>query len=237
MIASEVASMMYALAIMSFDAKYGLSYQMDANAHARSNPFFESTMLLWYAHSRVLSAYNKVKFSDFDQLNRNQLAIYFEMMKGHPNSKQLVEEILEGPVPVIEACSDASQSPFHSRIANSLTAILDEINPDKFSIVNEFHGLGGFFPVDIAVFDGSKPISFIEVDGAFHYTSNNYGFKLLKRVDLLKEHLYRLQFPQVPIHRVTMTMTRKYGVKQVTYDLAMGILRSAGIDVSMLDVE
>lgn len=99
------------------------------------------------------------------------------------------------------------------------------INKHDFVCVNEFAGLALAFPVDVAVFRGGNLRALVEIDGDFHYTANGDGQRVLHRVDQLKEHLYRLRYPDVPFFRVRTDQVRYMGLEGACTELALKILK------------
>jgi hypothetical protein len=71
---------------------------------------------------------------------------------------------------------------------------------DKYEIVNHYDGIKkGLFPIDIAIKKNSKVIEFVEVDGPLDYRiDKESGSIKLRRSRLLKEFLYRYDYPDIP---------------------------------------
>eukprot|EP01031_Cornospumella_fuschlensis_P027911 gene27911-33707_t len=260
MTAQEVANTMYSLAVLSFDSNYSYSYQHLSPSSNPPSPAekaqFDSTMLLYYAHSKVMEAFKThLQLSKYygnstasqplspnstpntylnmsissEPINLSQFAIYFNTMYAHEHTTQLVREILGDHIPTIRIQACNTPSALHTSIYQELSTVL---NDGRYVMVNEFQGLGGIFPIDIAVCvkgpaggsdaDGCElnPLAFIEVDGPTHYTfTPRKPYISLHRVDLLKEHLYAQRYPGVPLYRVTGGSVRKQGVKKVVQDL------------------
>lgn len=122
---AELCTMMHSLAVLTFDVDYSRGYSdlSIVQQAAVNGSDAESTMLLYFAHGRLLSAYRSLladclqPIDDGNQRRSNnnnagvlechllldeltikqwtQLAIYFTMMTTvHPNSKQLTYDIL-----------------------------------------------------------------------------------------------------------------------------------------------
>jgi len=73
-----------------------------------------------------------------------------------------------------------------------------EISPG-YSVQHEFAGFGGVFSVDSGVYLDDKLVAFVEIDGEFHYRQFD---RQLCRKDQMKEYLYRLKFPGIPLYRI-----------------------------------
>jgi len=112
----------------------------------------------------------------------------------------------------------------------------------KYSLQNEFNGLGGVFPVDVGVFYEETLVAFVEIDGEFHYkfegqTEDNDGWSSgepkdtsrwggamqLRRKDRLKEFCYRAKYPRVPLFRVRTDQCHQLGFGAVGQALATWI--------------
>jgi len=102
----------------------------------------------------------------------------------------------------------------------------DSTSSSLFRIENEFSGLHAVFPIDAAVYRGDRLLAFLEVDGETHFTYDIRGQKQLRRIDKLKMFLYRNRFPSIPIYRVNVEDSNKYGVDAVCRELAMSIYQS-----------
>jgi hypothetical protein len=103
-------------------------------------------------------------------------------------------------------------SPAHWKLYQQLQKDLSKKGKEdgnKYEIINEYEGIrGGLFPVDITIKKNDKIIGFIEVDGSYHYRiDKETGKKKLRRVDQLKEFLYRHHYPNVSFTRIAETIT------------------------------
>jgi hypothetical protein len=265
----EIANVMYALSILSFDCDYSVSYELTSNPSSQQAPAahtteaFDSSMLLYYAHSKVLQAFKNLQIygqnTDPDQLqvlvdtgehsgdliessmdqsiqdniatssqairqqmHSNQFAIYFAFMQSQENTKCLALEVL-GTMPKIQARSDLTFSNLQELVNHELHAQLSNLD-SNYVLLDEFQGLDGIFPMDIAVFHHSKPVAFLEVDGISHYRKRDRTQgSCLKRTELLKEHLYRSRYEDVPVYRVSGAQVRRQGAATLMHELAAKI--------------
>lgn len=128
-------------------------------------------------------------------------------------------------------------------------------DPDRFAVINEYYGLRWTpederttvpdYAVDVAVFSGEErqqPLAFIEINGPHHYVqvksaqSTSSSTKStdtvppvmkLRREDVVKEHFYRLVYPDVPLLRISAIDPRpRY---QIVEEIVDAILRREAI--------
>lgn len=118
----------------------------------------------------------------------------------------------------------------------------NSMSSGRYSLQNEFNGLGGVFPVDVGVYFQETLVAFVEIDGEFHYkfegqTEDNDGWSegepkdtsrwggamQLRRKDRLKEFCYRAKYPQVPLFRVRTDQCHQLGFGAVGQALATWI--------------
>ena len=102
-------------------------------------------------------------------------------------------------------------SSLHLSVATQLQLSL-KAKSKSYRVENEFSGLTtGVFPVDSVVYFDDKIVAFVEFDGKQHYTADG---RELMRVDKLKEHLYSVAYPDVPVIRVKNTDADKMGLDE-----------------------
>ena len=102
---------------------------------------------------------------------------------------------------------------------------------------NEFNGLNGVFPVDVAIYYREQLVAFVEVDGEFHYKfdieaqdqavpkwmrENNPT--LLRRKNTLKEFCYRKTYPHLPLYRIRSDQCETVGFPMAGEALAKWII-------------
>ena len=140
----------------------------------------------------------------------------------------------------VQACSESEQqllaantsdyssssSGSSSSSSSSSSGSRSSSSSSEFRIENEFPGLHAVFPIDAAVYREDRLIAFLEVDGDTHFTYDMRGQKQLRRIDMLKMFLYRNRFPSIPIYRINVEDSNKYGMDAVCRDLAMSIYQS-----------
>ena len=123
----------------------------------------------------------------------------------------------------VQACTESEQQLLATNTSDCSSS---SSSSSEFRIENEFPGLHAVFPIDAAVYRGDRLIAFLEVDGDTHFTYDMRGQKQLRRIDMLKMFLYRNRFPSIPIYRINVEDSNKYGMDAVCRDLAMSIYQS-----------
>ena len=101
-------------------------------------------------------------------------------------------------------------------LGKSSTATNKSISTSKFTIKDEFYGLGKILPIDIAVYCNDEIIAFVEVDGEHH--------KNRVREDKLKEYLYNKKYQNVSLYRIDIDEIKSIGEKEATKIIAKKIL-------------
>lgn len=200
---------MYGLAVLSFDSDYSLPYDNLDPAILTQYDNFESTLLLWYVHSKLISRFPLLSLDKCDAQTKVKIAIYFQFLQSHPNTNRLVMEILQ-KFPELDLSKNelGYTSSIHLQISNVLQEELNKVQEGTFLVKNEFDGLQGVFPMDIAVFSENMPIAFVEVDGNFHYQIPS-KLDELRRKDRLKEMIYMNKFPNVKFYRIPLHKSMK----------------------------
>ena len=108
----------------------------------------------------------------------------------------------------------------HKKCSYYLFQFLNEntsISTSKFTIKDEFYGLGKILPIDIAVYCNDEIIAFVEVDGKYH--------KNKVREDTLKEYLYNKKYQNVSLYRIDIDEIKSIGEKQATKKIAEKIFK------------
>lgn len=87
----ETANVMYSLALMTFDAPYGVHADDDTVES-------KSLAALWAIHRLMLNNFSEIDPADYNKENYDQYGMYFEMMRVIPGGNELVMEAV-GRVP------------------------------------------------------------------------------------------------------------------------------------------
>eukprot|EP01041_Mallomonas_annulata_P011850 gene11850-24840_t len=194
----EIANVMYSLALLTFDY-----------------PINKKTDKLWKLHKSLLRMFKRIRYEVYDQENYDQFGMYFAFLNSLPGGPELIQEVfhenvqVSGPAPNIP-------SRLHAKAVHAMLQNL-HYHSKQYSIMNEFSGLNGIFPVDAAVFLNDELVAFVEIDGEFHY--KQIGQKL-KRKDKLKEHLYYKKYPKIPIFRIRSDQCSAIGIERSGQELA-----------------
>ena len=96
-----------------------------------------------------------------------------------------------------------------------------KLQSGRYKLINEFSGLQSVFPIDTAVFCGDELVAFIEIDGITH---EKHTDERLGRKDMLKEKLYSLKYPNVPLLRISTAHIDVVGYKRAGETLANDVL-------------
>eukprot|EP00981_Chlorochromonas_danica_P007455 scaffold1754_cov180-Ochromonas_danica.AAC.11 len=213
----ELANIMYAFALMTYDCDY--DYSTTSTTTTTTSTITSTTnlvdtvkrekmSLLWTFHHVMLEKFSKLELAEYNQENYDQFSIYFEFLSVLPGGRRR-----SGPAGNVP-------SRLHAMTANALEEALIQFS-SKFSIFNEFSGLGGVFPIDVAIYYDDKLFAFVEVDGDFHYGPDQQ----LQRKDRLKEFIYNMRYPDVPLYRIRFDQIHSLGAEQAGKALAMWITR------------
>ena len=98
---------------------------------------------------------------------------------------------------------------------------------DGYSLQNEYNGMEGVLVVDAGVYFRDKLVAFVEVDGETHY--KQYWYKKeheaqqLRRKDQMKEFLYHVRYPHIPLFRVRLDQVSTLGFDRMSFALAAWI--------------
>jgi len=121
----------------------------------------------------------------------------------------------------VNAMIESLNAPYHAHEHMNLRG--NEKSP--FTLLNEFTGLHGVFPVDAAVYYKDELICLIEIDGEFHYKQLG---QTLRRKDNLKEFLYRIHYPDLPLFRIRADQCRVVGTERAGQEMA-GWIRTLAV--------
>lgn len=215
---------MYGISSLAFDADYDL---LDAapEVQAAQDDRYRTVSALVVIFEVLLNRFvaldhNKLSSENFDQFEI--FLVFLQSIAHHNHIGDLLRRTFpSGKVPVMSGPSAVVPSYTHSCISHSLEEAFALEEPrDVFAhveVFNEYLGVDGVFPMDIAILFHGNVVAFIEIDGAFHYSRGDVSnSRILHRVDQLKEYLYRSRYPQVPIYRVAASQG---DVKQTTLRL------------------
>jgi hypothetical protein len=139
-------------------------------------------------------------------------------MRVVPKGSELVMDIL-GYHPRTSGPSATIQSKLHAKTSNSMLTHLLNHSID-FDIFNEFNGLQGVFPIDTAVYYKNELVALVEIDGEYHYKSQQ-----LRRKDRLKDFLYRHHYSNIPLYRMKYDQINVIGTSKAGQALANWIAR------------
>ena len=209
---------MYSLALLTFEEPL-------------DNVKSKKTSVLISIHRIVLRAFSGMALSHNDD-EQSQTAVYFELMGSVKGGREIVLEVL-GSFPSIAMKSYNNQpSRLHMSTIDSLDKFLKSNDFSNslgtFKFVNEFSGLRGHvFPVDCAVYHNDVLVGLLEIDGKDHYKQLVTGEHVLRRVDKLKEFLYRVKYPSIPMYRKNLKKYNALGVEGVGKELAKELLSLA----------
>lgn len=117
-------------------------------------------------------------------------------------------------------------SKLQATVVSALTAALRQKNTD-YEVEDEYSAFNGAFPVDATIFEGDRPVAFVEVNGPQHYREDG---RLLRK-DLMKEALYRGKYPGASFTRVRFDQVRKLGSNYVGAQVAHFISNSPPVRV------
>lgn len=208
-----MANVMYSFAIMTFDtiaedirdengeplprklARSSKRKRESGKAVTTSNEKDLRLQNTWNIHEILLECFKNSVKTSFEKENFDQFAIYFELMRVVPKGRELVQKII-GEHPSPSGPSATVPSRLHAQTAQAMHAQLLKYSED-FDIFNEFSGLQGVFPIDTAVYYKEKLVALVEIDGEYHYKSQQ-----LRRKDRLKHFLYRYHYKNIPLYRM-----------------------------------
>ncbi|RYH31162.1 hypothetical protein EON65_03350 [archaeon] len=211
---------MYSLTLMTFDCDFSLLDGDVKYLSEQDKVDRRKLEILLNIHDIFLQRFPTLAGNTYTRENYDQFSIYFEAAKLHPCLKSMIVKRLR-QVPKISGPSMLLPSRTHASIAVALSDHLAGLD-DRFSIFNEFSGLAGIFPIDIAVYYDDELYAFIEVDGSFHYRSDG---SILQSKDRLKECLYKQHYPTVPLYRIKRDQIMEVGPERAALALAIWMTR------------
>ena len=173
---------------------------------------------IWNIHEILIRLFQQTSSELFEKENFDQFAIYFELMRAVPKGTKLVMDIL-GHEPRTSGPSATIPSKLHATTSNSMLTHLLKHSTD-FDIFNEFSGLHGVFPIDTAVYYKNELVALVEIDGEYHYKSQQ-----LRRKDRLKDFLYRHHYKNIPLYRMKYDQINIIGTSKAGQALADWIAR------------
>lgn len=173
---------------------------------------------IWNIHEILIRLFQQTSSELFEKENFDQFAIYFELMRAVPKGTKLVMDIL-GYEPRTSGPSATIPSKLHATTSNSMLTHLLKHSID-FDIFNEFSGLHGVFPIDTAVYYKNELVALVEIDGEYHYKSQQ-----LRRKDRLKDFLYRHHYKNIPLYRMKYDQINIIGTSKAGQALADWIAR------------
>lgn len=213
----EVANLMYAISLLTFDADNVPTSQCMEQA-LKGTKTVTNTDILFDIHTEIILKFHTWKEVDFEQENYDQFEVYFEFMRTIPYAVEWITSLI-GYMPQASGPCAPIPSVLHTKTIQATMANLD---PSEFSVFHEFNGLrGGVFPIDCAVYYHDKLLAFIEVDGNYHYKNIDGEFKRnwsehqLRRKDRLKESLYKNKFPHIPLYRIRSDQVNALGFEKI----------------------
>lgn len=173
---------------------------------------------IWNIHEILIRLFKQTSSELFEKENFDQFAIYFELMRAVPKGTKIVMDIL-GYEPRTSGPSATIPSKLHATTSNSMLTHLLKHSTD-FDIFNEFSGLHGVFPIDTAVYYKNELVALVEIDGEYHYKSQQ-----LRRKDRLKDFLYRHHYKNIPLYRMKYDQINIIGTSKAGQALADWIAR------------
>ena len=226
----EAANTCYGLAIMAYDchlAVYNAEKEGDVEEVERLSKLYDMD-ILWKLHDLLLKVWIRINSTPTESPDNiascvdhyDQFGVYFEMMQNIPPCRDYAISKL-GAIPRVTGPHPDIPSYLHAQIVKYLVESLTA-KDQNYSIFNEFSGFQGVFPIDCAVYKNNELVAFVEIDGEFHYNPINQE---LRRKDRLKEKLYSLAYPNIPLFRVKNDQVTVIGYPDSGRVLASWILK------------
>jgi hypothetical protein len=241
----EVANVVYSLALLTCD----FPYEPPGPGNSKD------MKKLWAYHDEMIHLLSSYSVESFAIENYDQFSIYFEMLDAMPGGYDFVVERL-GKIPTLSGPAATVPSRLHALTAHRMLEALNALPlgwplkpgmQPRFSIQNEFNGLRGVFPVDVAVYYDDRLIALVEIDGEFHYkvspldeaeegaigpprTLSAEDSKTLRRKDKLKELCYRKKYPDVDFFRIRDDQIEALGYRRAGAALATWISNAVVAD-------
>lgn len=218
----DIANFMYSLGFLIYDFDLSILDASPKEQAQRDEDYRKAyAALLWMEYLlEKFSVSSSEWIISSQQYDQYQIFLNFLSVIPSKVVQELVQKFFPNGVPSVSGPSATVTSKTHSRIHNVVQRLLLKESP-KFSLFNEFVGCG-IFATDMAVYYEDNIIAFVEVDGSFHYHwSLTNGDISLRRVDRLKEYLYRNRYPTVPIIRIAASRSSLNIIGQLIVDLLL----------------
>ena len=110
------------------------------------------------------------------------------------------------------------QSWLQMRVTKELKEAMQRMaeRKDEYEILVEYSSFAGLLPLDAAVLRKGRLVAMLEVDGPYQFRFDNK----IRRMDLLKEHMYRSKHPGAIFHRINFNDEKKLGAAVLSRELA-----------------
>jgi hypothetical protein len=162
--------------------------------------------------------------SHFSEAEKEQILIYLSTLQ---TLTPLGQNVIDRPKCTLRADKPfVKPSKLQQSVVSALTTALRRKNAD-FEVEDEYSAFSGAFPVDATIFEGDKPVAFVEVNGPQHYREDGR----LRRKDLMKEALYRGKYPDASFTRVRFDQINRLGPSYVGAQVAQFISNSPPVRV------
>lgn len=162
--------------------------------------------------------------SHFSEAEKEQILIYISTLQ---TLTPLGQTVTDRPKCTLRADKPfVKPSKLQQGVVSALTSALRRKNAD-FEVEDEYSAFSGAFPVDATIFEGDKPVAFVEVNGPQHYREDGR----LRRKDLMKEALYRGKYPDASFTRVRFDQINRLGSSYVGAQVAQFISNSPPVRV------
>jgi hypothetical protein len=162
--------------------------------------------------------------SHFSEAEKEQILIYISTLQ---TLTPLGQTVTDRPKCALRADKPfVKPSKLQQGVVSALTTALRRKNAD-FEVEDEYSAFSGAFPVDATIFEGDKPVAFVEVNGPQHYREDGR----LRRKDLMKEALYRGKYPDASFTRVRFDQINRLGPTYVGAQVAQFISNSPPVRV------
>ena len=160
----------------------------------------------------------------FSEAEKEQILIYISTVQ---TLTPLGRSVKSRPRCILRADKPFTKpSKLQQSVVSALTSALRDKSSD-FEVEDEYSAFSGAFPVDATIFEGDKPVAFVEVNGPQHYRADGR----LRRKDLIKEALYRGKYPDASFTRVRFDQVNRLGSSYVGAQVAQFISNSPPVRV------
>ena len=203
-----LANLMYAISLMIFEES--------AEVHEE----------LTQVHIALLDSISLIGVGSgqFSEAEKEQILIYISTVQ---TLTPLGRSVKSRPRCILRADKPFTKpSKLQQSVVSALTSALRNKSSD-FEVEDEYSAFSGAFPVDATIFEGDKPVAFVEVNGPQHYRADGK----LRRKDLMKEALYRGKYPDASFTRVRFDQVNRLGSSYVGAQVAQFISNSPPVRV------